>query len=108
MGGARQLMITGGQLLGRWLRVRGVDAVYGRPLPGLPVVEVDDPSTGRLLALAHRRVHGVAAAVHGPGGRLSVPRPDDAADAPAVSVDSAADLLDLSGARQVTVELGFD
>jgi thiamine pyrophosphate-dependent acetolactate synthase large subunit-like protein len=100
-------VITAGELLARWLRVRGVDAVYGRPLPGLPVVEVDDPNTARLLAMAHRRVHGVAAAVHGGAGRLSL-LASDAADAAVIAVDSAPDLLDVSGAGQVTLELDLD
>jgi hypothetical protein len=69
-------LISAAELLGRWLRARGVDAVYGRPLHRLPVVEVEDAAVALLMADAHRRVHGAPAAVSvdtelqldGPGG----------------------------------------
>jgi thiamine pyrophosphate-dependent acetolactate synthase large subunit-like protein len=105
---AASTVITAGELLGRWLRVHGVDGVYGRPLPGVPVVEVDDPGVARLLAMAHRRVHGAAAAVHSDAGRLSVQQPGDVAEAIEVTVDAAIDLLDVSATDPVTVELQFD
>lgn len=83
-------MISAGELLGRWLRVRGVDAVYGKPLPGLAVVEVSDSAVSRLLAAAHRRVHGVAAAVHEGEGRLEV----DGTGGRPMSIAAPRDLLE--------------
>lgn len=53
---------TVGRLLARVLRAAGVDAAYGRPLPGVRVVETPDDRVAALLADAHGRVHGRAAA----------------------------------------------
>jgi hypothetical protein len=63
-------LISAAELLGRWLRARGVDAVYGRPLHRLPVVDVEDIDVARLLAAAHQRVHRAPAAVHDDAGVL--------------------------------------
>ncbi len=63
---------TVGGLVARALAVAGVDAVYGAPLPGLPVTAVADPATAELVAAAHRRVHRVNAAVHRGGGVIAV------------------------------------
>jgi hypothetical protein len=64
--------ITAAGLLGRVLRAAGVDALYGRPLPGLDVVPVDAGRLAELMADAHRRVHGRPAAVHLGDGRVVV------------------------------------
>src|SRR5688572_466759 len=66
--------ITTGRLLARVLRAAGVDAVYGRALPGVPGVVVDEP-VAALLAAAHRRVHGRPAAVYLDSGVLVVGAP---------------------------------
>jgi hypothetical protein len=83
---------TAGELLVRWLGVQGIDAVYGRPLPGLTVVEVDDPEVAATMATAHRRVHGVPAAAHTGGGRLLVAGPEPSG--PQLAVTDPSDLLD--------------
>ena len=67
--------MTAGQLLGRVLAVAGIGAVYGRPLPGVPVTEIADPAVAVLLAHAHRAVHGVPAVAHLGAGTLVVPGP---------------------------------
>lgn len=59
-----------GALLSRLLSAAGIEAVYGQPVPGLPVVEVRDPAVAPVFAAAHRRVHGVGAAVHHDGWLL--------------------------------------
>ena len=105
-----QLVITAGQLLGRWLRVRGVDAVYGRSLHGLPVVEVQDLSVAPLLAAAHWKVHGVAAATHDDDGVLHLRGPDGGSAGGEVRVAGWRDLLDgpavLSGTLRLELDLG--
>jgi hypothetical protein len=53
-------MATTGQLVERTLRAAGVHATYGG----------GEPDVDRLLAEAHRRVHGVAAAWRSPAGGL--------------------------------------
>jgi Thiamine pyrophosphate enzyme, central domain len=53
---------TVGGLLRRVLGAAGVDAVYGRPVPGVPVVPAP-PAEAALLAEAHGIVHGRPAAV---------------------------------------------
>jgi hypothetical protein len=80
--------VTAGLLLARVLAAGGIGAVYGRPLMGVPVTEVADPSVAVLLAQAHRAVHGVAAAAHLGEGVLVVPgvRPGDAGDHETVAV----------------------
>ena len=60
------------QLLAQALATAGVSAAYGRPYPGLPVTEVDDPQVALLLCHAHRAVHGAPAVAHLGGGRLVV------------------------------------
>jgi hypothetical protein len=85
---------TIGRLLRRVLAAAGVDAAYGRPLGGVPVVPVPDAEAG-LLADAHRIVHGrVAALVAGepPVVRIA------GADGDAVVVASGDDLAALAGA----------
>jgi hypothetical protein len=64
--------VTNGVLLRRVLRAAGVDAVYGRPLPGVPVVPVPSSRVATLMAESHRRVHSRPAAVHHGDGRLVV------------------------------------
>lgn len=58
--------------MARVLRAAGVDAVYGRPLPGVDVVAVRSTHVAGLLAEAHGRVHGRPAAVHRGDGALAV------------------------------------
>ena len=63
---------TGGpadRRLRRVLREAGVRAVYGEPAEGLAVTPVA-PELAPLLALAHEKVFGGAAAVHRPDGTL--------------------------------------
>ena len=64
--------ITTGRMLARVLRAAGVDAVYGRPLAGVGVVEVRDERVAALMAAAHRRVHRRPAGVSTAGGELVV------------------------------------
>lgn len=66
--------ITLGRLLGRVLRVAGIDAVYGRPLTDVGVVAVASDRVAALMAEAHDRVHGRAAAVHRADGLVLVGR----------------------------------
>jgi thiamine pyrophosphate-dependent acetolactate synthase large subunit-like protein len=56
---------------GRALRSAGIDAVYGSPLEGFPVIEVPG-ALAPLLAAAHERVHVAPAAVHRDDGELVV------------------------------------
>ena len=78
-----------GDLVRRGLWALGVEAVYGRPLPGVPVVDVDAPDVAALLAEAHLLVHRSRCAVHD-GGVVTVldrsARPPVAAP-PALGVD---------------------
>ncbi len=53
---------TVGGLLRRVLGAAGVDAAYGRPVAGVPVVPAPE-AEARLLAEAHRIVHGRPAAI---------------------------------------------
>lgn len=64
--------MTVGRLVARTLRAAGVDAVYGRPLPGVRVVPVPADDVAALMAVAHARVHGRPAAVHRADGTLVV------------------------------------
>jgi thiamine pyrophosphate-dependent acetolactate synthase large subunit-like protein len=64
--------VTTGRLVARVLRAAGIDAVYGRPLPDVDVVDVRDDRVASLMATAHQRVHGRTAAVHAGGGDLVV------------------------------------
>lgn len=52
-------------------------ACFGRPIPGLPVREVDDATVAKTLALAHRSVTGALAAVHVGDGKFFVPPSSD-------------------------------
>jgi Thiamine pyrophosphate enzyme, central domain len=70
--------LTAGRLLGRVLRVAGVDAVYGRPLTGVDVTPVNGADLAALMAEAHGRVHGRPAAVHLGDGRVAVGARGDA------------------------------
>lgn len=72
MNGAPVGRVLVGRVLARALSLAGVQATYGRPLPGLAVTAVADPGTAALLATAHRAVHGVPAAAHLGDGRLVV------------------------------------
>jgi hypothetical protein len=97
-------VIAAGQLLGRWLRVQGIDTVYGRSLAGLRVVEVDDPVVATRLAAAHRRVNGQPAAVHTGDGRLLLSRTGSSGSAPSggaagtteLTITDPGDLLEAS------------
>lgn len=84
---------TAGRLLGRVLRVAGIDAVYGRPLAGVGVAAVASVDVATLLAAAHSRVHGRAAAVHAGDGALVV----GAGAGPTVAVASVEDLCGAVG-----------
>ncbi len=86
-------MTTAGELLARWLARQGIDAVYGRPLAGVTVTEVDDPDVASKLAAAHRRVNDAPAAVHTGGGRLLVAGP--APSSPEHTVTDPRDLLEM-------------
>jgi hypothetical protein len=104
-------VITGGELLQRWLRVQGIDAVYGRPLARLSVVEVDDPAVATMLSAAHRRVNGQPAAVHRGDGRLFVASPQPSA--PELAVADPRDLLEadislVGGALVLRLDLDLD
>jgi thiamine pyrophosphate-dependent acetolactate synthase large subunit-like protein len=96
-------MIRAGQLLDRWLRVQGIDTVYGRSLPGLRVVEVGDAVVATRLALAHRRVNGVQAAAHTGDGRLLLdPVHGGAATTPTeLTITDPGDLLEASATASV-------
>jgi thiamine pyrophosphate-dependent acetolactate synthase large subunit-like protein len=85
---------TNGRLLGRVLRAAGVDAVYGRPWPGLDVVGVVAAPVAALMADAHLRVHGRPAALHRGDGVLVVGGGALAPGDGTVTVTSVADLLD--------------
>jgi thiamine pyrophosphate-dependent enzyme len=98
---------TVGTLLGRVLRAGGVDAVYGRPLAGVAVVDVPDLRAAALLAAAHHRVHGRPAAVHGGDGDVVV----GTGAAAAHVVSTAEDLLagvPLVAAGEARLRLGLD
>jgi hypothetical protein len=102
---------TAGELLVRWLGVHGIDAVYGKPLPGPTVVEVDDPEVAAKLATAHRRVNGTAAAAHAGDGRLLVASPEPSA--PELAITDPTDLLDADvslarGALVLRLDLDLD
>ncbi len=85
--------ITVGRLLGRVLRVAGVDAVYGRPLAGVDVVAVSAHPVATLMAEAHARVHGRQAAVHRSDGVLVVGSTGGAGPGPEPVVLSSVDDL---------------
>ena len=95
------MTITAATLLARALAGAGVDAVYGDPLDGLAVVEVGEPAVAALLALAHARVHRVAAAVH-TAGCLTI---GDGREVRVIA--DARDLVDPLPAS-VTLRLGLD
>ena len=93
-------MITAGELLTRVLRARGVDATYGVRLPGVGVTEVE-AAVAPVMAAAHRRVHGRAAAVSDGDGLRWAEGPtvvvtDSAGVAAAVDAGSVRLDLDLS------------
>jgi hypothetical protein len=60
------------QVLRQAVSAAGVTAAYGRPLPGLPVMEVTDAQDALLLCYAHRAVHGAPAVAHMGDGRIVV------------------------------------
>jgi Thiamine pyrophosphate enzyme, central domain len=68
--GRRASLITG-ELLTRVLDAVGVDAVYGAPIAGLDVVQVD-PSVAKTVALAHGRLNGRLAGWHPSDGTLRI------------------------------------
>jgi thiamine pyrophosphate-dependent acetolactate synthase large subunit-like protein len=102
--------VTTGRLVARVLRAAGIDAVYGRPLPGVDVVDVPDERVASLMAAAHQRVHRRTAAVHEGRGDLAV----GLTRAPARSeVATIGDLLDAvpllaSGAAWLRLALDVD
>jgi Thiamine pyrophosphate enzyme, central domain len=55
--------VPAGELVRRGLAALRVEAVYGAPLPGVPVVAAE-PDVAALLAEAHLLVHGSRCAVH--------------------------------------------
>ncbi len=69
--GARSRPTVGSAVAGA-LGAAGVHALYGAPLAGLPVIEVEPGPVASAFARAHRAVHGAAAAVHLGGGHLDV------------------------------------
>jgi hypothetical protein len=83
--------VTAGELLCRVARTVGIDAVYGQPLGALDATSVP-ADVADLFAAAHRRVHGLRAAVHRGDGILRLPA-DDVGDRHVVAVASAEDLL---------------
>jgi hypothetical protein len=97
-------------LLQRGLRASGVDALYGAPLPGVRVIEVEEMATANLLAVAHSRLHGRPAMVHLGDGLLALP--DSVIDDHLVSLESSADILawleDFSRGRQWPAKLALD
>jgi hypothetical protein len=110
--------VPAGELVRRGLAALGVEAVYGEPLPGVPVVEAD-PEVAALLAEAHLLVHRTRCAVH-LGGVLTLadrsarfplaaPPTLDVADADSLAdAWRAADAGLRSGGGTVAVELAID
>jgi len=84
--------VGGAPLLQAALRAGGVDAVYGAAMAGLAVTPVASPDLAALLARAHRRVHGRAAASLG-GRTMTLPGPDP----DLITVESLADVATLPG-----------
>ncbi len=91
------------------LRAGGVDAVYGEAVAGLAVTPVASAELAALLARAHRRVHGRAAACLR-GRTLTLPGPDPER----ITVESLPDVATLPGRlaaardRGVVVTLDVD
>jgi hypothetical protein len=68
-----------------------LDAVYGEPVLGASVVAVEDPAVARLLAAAHRRVHGRLAGVSAGGSVEAIGTEPTTArwtDPPALALDA--------------------
>ena len=61
-----------GRLLARVLAGAGVQGVYGQPLSGMAITWVGDPEVAHVMSVAHRAVHGIAAAAHLGGGVLQI------------------------------------
>lgn len=103
---------TAGALLADCLRALGVRRVFGRPLPGLDHVAVDDPALARLLADAAGRLGPGPGVALLPGGRLRLSsRPGSVVEP--VTVDDPARLPGLVaswtvGAVHSCVELLLD
>jgi hypothetical protein len=60
-----------GELLSRTLAGLRIRTVYGLPLAGMAVVEMD-PSAARIVARGHERIDGGTAAVHSGCGRIKL------------------------------------
>jgi Thiamine pyrophosphate enzyme, central domain len=100
-------VIRADRLVGRVLAAAGVDAVYGHPYGELPVVPVSDGRVADLLAIAHRRVHGVPAAVCGPHAELRVPVAAELG--PAVQgASGAGDPVDVRSPGDLLAAVGLD
>lgn len=62
-------LVPFGEAVGRWLKAAGVDAIYGEPWPGLPVISTPG-DVAPVLAAAHRRVWRARALAHLGDGRF--------------------------------------
>jgi thiamine pyrophosphate-dependent acetolactate synthase large subunit-like protein len=99
--------VTTGMLVTRALQAAGIDAVYGRPLRGVDVVDVRDERVASLMAVAHGRVHRRVAAVHADGdlvvGSTSVPARSEAA-----TVDDLLDAVPALASGRARLRLALD
>ncbi|MFZ0664248.1 MAG: hypothetical protein WAM97_00720 [Acidimicrobiales bacterium] len=101
-------MITG-ELLTRVLDAAGVEAIYGAPIFGLDVLQMD-PLVAKTVARAHERVHGRLAASHSGVGTLHV-NPGAGMATHRVVVEDPGDiasLLDVPMRGGVEIELRTD
>ena len=89
------------QVLRQAIAAAGVTAAYGRPLPGLPVADVDDAQDALLLCYAHRAVHGAPAIAHLGDGRIVVVGPTPALGTDAGAEDGASELSLPEGRRVI-------
>jgi thiamine pyrophosphate-dependent acetolactate synthase large subunit-like protein len=101
--------VTTGRLVARVLRAAGIDAVYGRPLRGVDVVDVRDGGVASLMAAAHQRVHGRTAAVHD-GGGVVVGAAPPSAPAEVATVDDLLEAVPVlaSGTARLRLDLDLD
>jgi thiamine pyrophosphate-dependent acetolactate synthase large subunit-like protein len=92
---------TCGQLLDRVLRAQGVDRVYGRDLPGVETVRVQDAGVATLMMAAHERVHRARAAAHLGDGEVVI----GAGAAEVVVVTDPAQLVDIRPPVRLRIDL---